>query len=167
LVPQQSVFRKESGFSSAQIGECAEYKGGRWRFHPSQKMFMQRMKAETDTLFDEGVYTQHELNLSFVKMGVLKSRMNPVYCTRLSQAAASNPVPSCAIHRFHERMSQVASTGLKHGEHLRKVLHTCCCDENQQIVACRFPCARKHTRERCASSSVSCCPREQGRSSQA
>ena len=108
---QQRVFRKEFGFSSGQIGECAEHKGGRWWFHPAQKTFLQRMEVETDTLFDRGVYTQHELNLYFVKMGVLKSRMNLVYCTRLSQAAASKLVPSCAIYRFHERMSQVASTG--------------------------------------------------------
>ena len=111
LVPQQRVFRKEFGCSSGQIGECAEHKGGLWRFHPAQKMFLQRMKAETDTLFDEGVYTEHELNLSFVKMGVVKSRMNLVSCTRLSQAAASKPVSSYAIYRFHERMPQVASTG--------------------------------------------------------
>ena len=108
---QQRVFRKEFGFSSGQIGECAEHKGGRWWFHPAQKTFLQRMEVETDTLFDGGVYTQHELNLSFVKMGVLKSRMNLVYGTRLSQAAANKLVPSCAIYQFHERMSQVASTG--------------------------------------------------------
>ncbi len=30
------------------------------------------MKAETDTLFDGGEDTQHELNLSFAKMGALE-----------------------------------------------------------------------------------------------
>src|SRR3984893_9933930 len=68
LGSQRRVFRKEFGVSSGQIGECAEQKGGRWWFHPAQKTFLQRMNVETDTLFDGGVYTQHELNLSFVKM---------------------------------------------------------------------------------------------------
>ena len=67
LVPQQRVFRKEFGCSSGQIGECAKHKGGRWWFHPTQKTFLERMKATTDALFYEGKYTQHELNLSFVK----------------------------------------------------------------------------------------------------
>jgi hypothetical protein len=72
LVSQQRVFRKEFGFSSGQIGECAKHKGGRRWFNPTPKMFLKRMKAETDTLFDGGEYTQHELNLSFVKMGALE-----------------------------------------------------------------------------------------------
>jgi len=67
LVPQQCVFRTEFGFSSGQIGECAKHRGGRWWFHPTQKTFLERMKAKTDALFYEGKYTQHELNLSFVK----------------------------------------------------------------------------------------------------
>ncbi len=72
LVSQQRVFRKEFGFPSGQIGEYAKHKGGRWWFNPAQKTFLKRMKAETDTLFDGGEYTQHELNLSFVKMGALE-----------------------------------------------------------------------------------------------
>jgi hypothetical protein len=72
LVSQQRVFRKELGFSSGQIGECAKRKGGRRWFNPAQKTFLKRMKAETDTLLDGGEYTQHELNLSFVKMGALE-----------------------------------------------------------------------------------------------
>jgi hypothetical protein len=72
LMSQQRVFRKEFRFSSGQIGECAKHKGGRRRFKPTQKTFLKRMKAETDTLFDESEYKQHELNLSFVKMGALE-----------------------------------------------------------------------------------------------
>jgi hypothetical protein len=70
-------------------------------------------QAATDPLFDEGVDAQHELNRSFVKMGVLKSSMNLVSSTRLSQTAASKPVPSYALYRFHQRMSQIASTVLR------------------------------------------------------
>jgi hypothetical protein len=72
LLSHQRVFRKEFGFSSGQIGECAKHKGGRRKFRPTQKTFLKRMKAETDTLFDESEYKQHELTLSFVKMGALE-----------------------------------------------------------------------------------------------
>jgi hypothetical protein len=57
LVSQQRVFRKEFGFSSGQIGACAKHKRGRRWFKPTQKTFLKRMKAETDTLFDGGEYT--------------------------------------------------------------------------------------------------------------
>ena len=72
LVSQQRVFRKKFGFSSGQIDECAQHKGGRRWFNPTQKAFLKRMKAEADTLFDGGEDTQHESNLSFAKMGALE-----------------------------------------------------------------------------------------------
>jgi hypothetical protein len=37
-----------------------------------QNTFLKRMKAEAGMLFDEGKYTQHKLNLSFMKMGALE-----------------------------------------------------------------------------------------------
>jgi hypothetical protein len=72
LVSQQRVFRKEIGFSSGQISKCAKNKGGRRWFHPPRKTFLKRMKAEAGTLFDGGEDTQHELNLSFVKIDALE-----------------------------------------------------------------------------------------------
>ena len=51
LVSQQRVFRKKFGFSPGQIDECAQHKGGRRWFNPTQKAFLKRMKAEADTLW--------------------------------------------------------------------------------------------------------------------
>ena len=67
LLPQQRVFRQQFGFASSQIGERSEDKGGRQGFDPPQNTFLERMQAQTDSLFHRGTYREHERNLFFIK----------------------------------------------------------------------------------------------------
>ena len=71
---QQGIFRQQFGFSSGQIGERSEQKGGRWWSAPTRQTFLERMKAEKYALLDRDEYTKHELNLSFVKIGALEDQ---------------------------------------------------------------------------------------------
>jgi hypothetical protein len=69
LLPHQRVFRQQFGFPSGQIGERSEHKGGRQGFDPPHNTFLERMQAQTDSLFDRGTYREHEWNLFFMKRG--------------------------------------------------------------------------------------------------
>jgi len=111
----QHVFCQEFGFASGQIGEHSEHKGSRRGFNPSRNTFLERVKAETDTLFDERDDIQHERNLFFMKRGAWSEhprRMDRVDCTRLSRAVARKLAPSFTFCSFSEQMSRVASTGM-------------------------------------------------------
>ena len=118
LVSKQGVFRKQIGFSSGQIGECARHKGGRQWFDPPQNTFLERVQAKTDALLDRGKYIQHGWNLFFVKIGAWSEhtrRMNFVDCTRIPRVLARKLAPLCKTGRFPEQMSQVASTAVHPG----------------------------------------------------
>ena len=73
LLPQQRVFRQQFGFTSSQIGERSEDKGGRQGFDPPQNTFLERMQAQTDSLFHRGTYREHERNLFFIKEALARS----------------------------------------------------------------------------------------------
>jgi hypothetical protein len=68
------------------------------------------------------------------------------------------------VHKLFQRRR---GDCLRHVEHLRKIFHLGSFVENQQAVVYRFPRNKKHTREMCASSSVSCYQRGQERFSRA
>ena len=86
LLPQQRVFRQQFGFASGQVGERSEHKGGRQWFDPPQNTFLEHAQAQTDSLFDRGIYREHEWNLLFMKIGAWLEQtrnMNCIDCTFL------------------------------------------------------------------------------------
>jgi len=69
LLSQKCVFRDQFRFSLCKISERPEQKGSRRWFDPTQKTFLERMKAETNSLLDGNDQTKRQLNLSFIKIG--------------------------------------------------------------------------------------------------
>jgi hypothetical protein len=59
------------GFTSGQIGESPKHEESHLWFDPSRNTFLERVKAETDLLLDQGKYIQHKWNLFIVKIGAL------------------------------------------------------------------------------------------------
>jgi len=58
-----------SDFPEGPISERAEQKGSRRWFDPTQKRFLEHVKAETDSLLDGNDQTKRQLNLSFLQIG--------------------------------------------------------------------------------------------------
>jgi hypothetical protein len=52
LLSQQCVFCQQFGFASDQIGERPKHEESRWWSNPSRNTFLERVKAETDSLAD-------------------------------------------------------------------------------------------------------------------
>jgi hypothetical protein len=78
-----------SAFPEGSISERAEQKGSRRWFDPTQKMFVERVKAETNSWLDGHDQTKHQLNISFIKRGrTAESQwiLNRLDCTFLPRA---------------------------------------------------------------------------------
>lgn len=56
-----------SDFPEGPISERAEQKGSRRWFDPTEKTFVERVKAETNSLLDGNDQMKRQLNLSFFK----------------------------------------------------------------------------------------------------
>jgi hypothetical protein len=66
LLSYECVFRDQFRFPPEKISECAEHKGGRRWFDPTQETFLECVKAEVTSLLDGDVQTKRHLNLFFV-----------------------------------------------------------------------------------------------------
>jgi hypothetical protein len=58
-----------SDFPEGPISERTKQKGSRRWFDPTQQTFVERVKAETNSLLDGNDQTKRQLKLSFIKIG--------------------------------------------------------------------------------------------------
>ena len=70
-----------SDFPEGPISERAEQKGSRRWFDPTQQTFVERVKAETNSLLDSHDQTKRQLNFSFIKRG--RTAASPCILNRL------------------------------------------------------------------------------------
>ena len=78
-----------SDFPKGPISERAEQKASRRWFDPTQKTFLERVKAETNALLDGNDQTKRQLDISFIKIGrTAESQwiLNRIDCTFLPRA---------------------------------------------------------------------------------
>jgi hypothetical protein len=123
LSSQHSVFRDQFRFSPGKISERAEQKGSRRWFDPTEETFLERVKAETNSLLDDTDQMKRQLNLSFFNRSRTAARqwiLNRSDCTFLPCALKRKLVQWGAKRQMQEQMSQVASTACE-GTSAKKV----------------------------------------------
>jgi hypothetical protein len=64
----ERVFRDQFRFPPEKISQRTEHKGGRRWFDPTQETFVERVKAEANSLLDGDDQTKRQLNLSFINV---------------------------------------------------------------------------------------------------